>query len=208
MKLKKITVLVLFSTAVAPAFAAGGYVLGSVGQSDLRVDKSKLDDLVRTAGGTNVSSSLDSKDTAYKLQLGYQFNPYFAVEGGYVDLGKANYSASYTQGTASGNLKVTGWNIAAVGIYPLSDAFSMFGKLGVIDAKVEGSGSGTGLAGDIGITANSTKWRANYGLGLTYNATRNLGVRLEWERFDKVGETDKTTQFNADLISVGLQFSF
>lgn len=34
--------------------------------------------------------------------VGYRFNQNFAVEGGYVDLGKASYSANFTGGNANG----------------------------------------------------------------------------------------------------------
>lgn len=41
----------------------------------------------------NIYTSDDDRDHGYKLFDGYQFNPNFALESGYFDLGDFNFTA-------------------------------------------------------------------------------------------------------------------
>lgn len=185
------------------ALAGDWYAAGSVGSSSVDVSKTDLDGQMVSAGFTGVSSSLDKNDTAYKLQLGYQFNPNFALEGGYVDLGKAKYSVSYTgpvAGSGQAEISAKGWNVNAVGIIPLSNDFSVLGKVGLIDAKVEISGP----AGSV----SDTSWKATWGVGGAYNFSKTMAVRLEYDRYSKLGNNNTTGEGDVDLWSVGLVYKF
>ena len=188
---------------------AGWYGVGSVGRSSLEnSSKNNIDSALTSAGASGLSSSLDKHDTAYKLQLGYQFTPNWAVEGGYVDLGKFDYRANFTGGSANGQAKATGWNIAGVGTYPINEQFSVFGKLGMIDAKVKENVFASGPVGTASGSESATKWKANFGAGVTYNVSKNLGVRAELERFDKLGDNGKTGESNVNLLSLGVAYKF
>ncbi len=207
--MKKLALIALLAaTAATPVLAGDVYVVGSVGQSSADINKGRLDGLLTNAGATGLSSSVDKNDIAYKAQVGYQFNPYFAVEGGYIDLGKAKYSASATGGTYKQEGNASGFNIAAVGILPINESFSLFGKLGVIDAKVEGSARGTGGAVNLNGSANATKIKPTYGIGATYNVSKQLGIRVEYELFSKLGDSNKTGEADVSVVSVGIAYKF
>lgn len=207
--MKRLTLIALLASAsIAPAFAGDVYVLGAVGQSKFSADKGAIDQELVHAGATSLASSLDENDTAYKIQLGYQLTPNLAIEGGYVDLGKAGYSASYTGGAAQGSVKASGINIAALGILPLNDSFSVFARLGTIRAKVEASASATGPGGAASGSVSSTDWKANWGIGASYNVTRQFGVRLEYEQFHKLGDSGTTGEGDVNLLSLGLSWKF
>lgn len=209
MKNKHIAVATILSLAAASALAGNWYVVGSVGQSEVQdTNKGEIDAALASIPVTGLSSSMDDTDTGYKLQLGYKFTPNWAIEGGYVDLGKFKYDATFAGGTANAEIKVTGWNIAAVGTYPINEQFSVFGKLGVIDAKVEADFTATGPGGTASDGDSSTKAKGNWGVGATYNINKQWGVRAEWERFDKLGDKDKTGESDVDLLSVGVVFNF
>jgi OOP family OmpA-OmpF porin len=208
MKIKALAAIALLAASVTPALAGDIYVLGAIGRSSVYEDNSQIDRELVSAGATNVSSSIDRTDTGYKLQLGYQFNPNFAVEGGYVSLGKMKYSATFTGGSATLEGKASGWNIAAVGILPINDAFSAFGKLGVIRAKLETNVSATGPGGSASGSTNATNWKPTWGFGGIYNINKAVGVRLEYERFQKLGDNDTTGQPNVDLLSAGVAYKF
>lgn len=209
-KLSAVAISVLAASLCAPAFAGDMYVLASAGRSSFSDsgDKNTIDSALISLGVTNLSSSLDKSDTGYKLQVGYQFTPYVAVEGGYVDLGKEKYSATFTGGTASATGKATGWNIDAVGILPINDSFSVFGKLGLIDAKVDLSATATGPGGAATASVSSTDWKGTWGVGAGYNINKTVGLRAEYERFAKLGNNDKTGESNVDLLSVGVVVRF
>lgn len=212
MKIKSIAVACALCAASISALAGDWYLAGSVGQSTIRdTGKARVDAALISSGVTGLKSSLDDSDTGFKLQLGYKFGPNWAVEGGYVDLGKFNYHATFsgpTAGAASADVKATGWNIAGLAIWPINDKFSMFAKLGAIDARVEENAMATGS----GVTANgnisSTKVKAHYGLGATFNLSKEWSLRAEWERFDKLGDKNKTGESDVDLLSIGVSFNF
>lgn len=207
--IKRFTVAAALSLTMASAFAGDWYLVGSIGQSKVKdAGKGDIDAALVSAGATGLSSSLDDTDTGYKFQLGYRFNPNWAIEGGYVDLGKFNYNATFTGGTASAQVKASGLNIAGVGTYPINDQFSVFGKLGFIDGKVEESITATGPGGTASGSASATKVKANYGFGATYNLSKAWGLRAEWERFSKLGDNNTTGESDVDLLSVGVVFNF
>src|SRR3954465_5594534 len=73
------------------------------------------------------SGSCDDKDTAYRIFGGYKFHPKIAVEGGYSPLGETSASIG---GLGSVTAEANAWDIVGVGILPLGNNFSAFGKLG------------------------------------------------------------------------------
>ena len=206
----RLTCLALVAAAsvatIPSAFAqsdSGFYVGGSVGYTDFGTGgKNDIDSALVSAGVTNLSSSLTSHDTGYKIFGGYQFTPNIAVEGGYVWLGTQKYRATYTGGTASVDAKGEGFNIDVLGILPLGDSFSLFAKVGAIDAKMSGSVTATGPGGTAAVNVSQTQWKANYGIGATYNFAPALGLRAEIERFDFPSSS------SANLYSVGVQYKF
>lgn len=200
--------VVAVALAASTIACAEGYVVGSIGRSDIGINKADLDGALTSAGATAVSSTVNNNDTGYKVQLGYQINPNFAVEGGYVDLGKASYSATFTGGSANASVKAAGLNIAALGILPINDSVSLFGKLGFIDAKVTANVSATGPGGTASASASSTKWKTNYGVGGTYNVSKQVGIRVEYEQFSKLGDSNSTGTSNVNLLSAGVVFKF
>ena len=178
-RLKRLTtaLIAIGSLTALPVWAADGskpYVGANIGQSDWK-------------DGINGVTG-DSKDTAYKLYGGYQFNPYVGLELGYDDLGKL-------EGT--GNARAHGVYLDAVGTLPLSTDWSLLGRIGVVNSHVK-----TSLAG-VDSSSSGTDWKA--GLGVQYNLTKNLSIRGEWERY-RVKAFD--TKSDADLASVGLVWGF
>jgi len=208
--MKKLAIMVLLAaTASASAFAGDLYVVASIGRSDFDMQKSDIDDAIRAAGVTGINSSFDQYDTAYKVQVGYQFTEYFALEGGYVDLGKSKYSGSFSGGNGHGDIKASGANIVAVGILPLNESFSVFGKLGLINAKVDSTVSVSGPGGSASASTSSTKGRANWGFGATCHLSRQFAVRIEYEQFNKLGDDNTAPKkFDAMLVSAGAVYKF
>ena len=179
----------------------------NIGRTDLRANGGDID---RALAEQNISSStsLDSNDTAYSLNIGYKFNPYFALEGGYTDLGKYGFSSNVTSPvatTVNGNYKVDGVNLSAVGIIPLNNGFSLYGKAGIFRANTKLDVSSSGTSGVSSTSDHSTN--ATYGLGASYAFNKDWTAKLEWNRFHDVGETS-TGKDNIDLYTVGVAYNF
>jgi len=184
------------------------YVGGSVGKSDHNQNRGDW------SNGAGFTSSYDDSDTAYKVFGGYKFNPNFAVEGGYTDMG--DYSARITGGGDVGNAKVktNSLNVFAVGILPM-DQFSLFAKAGVSRNKSKMDFNSTGVAFNATDSGSKNKTSFAWGIGASYAINKQLSVRVEYEDFGKAGETNsgftvagKTSNSKPRLLSAGLQYAF
>ncbi|MBE0625253.1 MAG: outer membrane beta-barrel protein, partial [Burkholderiales bacterium] len=191
----------------AMADDAGWYAGVNAGQSKANIDDARITDALIGAGSTATSIADDDSDTGYKLYGGYKFNRHFAVEGGYFNLGSFGFEASTVPaGTLSGRIKVQGLNLDLVGIVPFTDKFSAFGRVGANYAEAKDSFSGTGAVNVIRPNPSKRETNVKYGLGLQYDFSKTLAMRLEAERYrinDAVGNKG-----DIDLISVGLIYRF
>lgn len=200
--------LAAINSPFAVADDSGWYVGGNVGQSRAEIDNERITGNLLGAGFTTTSITDDNRDIAYKIFGGYQFNRNFALEGGYFDLGKFGFTsttATPSAGTLSGNIKLRGLNLDAVGMLPVTDKFSAFGRVGVNYAQARDDFSSTGAVPALA-NARPSKSDTNYkfGLGIQYAFNESLAMRAEAERYridDAVGNKG-----DIDLYSVGLVY--
>lgn len=115
-------------------------------------------------------------------------NPNIAFEAAWVDLGEVSGSV----GGATVSAEVDGWTLAAKGILPLNEQFSVFGKLGMIRWDVEGGGAASGIDDD--------GTDLMYGIGAQYMFTDRVGIVGEWEWYD--------IDDDVDLLSIGVLIKF
>ncbi|MGM0914462.1 MAG: outer membrane beta-barrel protein [Pseudomonadota bacterium] len=211
--MKRLIATAALATLVAsPAFAQsyqynpneGPYVGAGLGYSETDFDIERYYEEER--GVPNVSA--DESDTGYKLFVGYQFNPNFAIEAGYVDFGdfEAN-SRVVVEGipvTGSAKLSVDGFTAALVGKLPIQSGFSVFGKLGMIawDADLDENVQALGLSQTDTFGEDGTD--PYYGIGAEYEVERIL-MRAEFERYDI---SDSGEDFEIDLISASIGYRF
>jgi OOP family OmpA-OmpF porin len=113
-------------------------------------------------------------DTGWKIFGGYRFNQNIAAELGYGLL------------FDKGGVELTSLEAVAVGMFPLANQFSIIGKLGFAMLEADPGGDETELT---------------YGIGAQYDVTRNLGVRLQWQRYS-------TDPDDIDFISIGVLWKF
>lgn len=135
------------------------------------------------------SSGFDGNDTAFKIYGGYSLNKHFSIEAAYLNLGEPD---DRIFGTNIG-LEATAFNAAAIGTVPLNEAFSLYGRLGVIFWDVEASSSFA--------TVEDSGNDLAYGIGAAFNFSPMAKLRLEWEAAD-VDDTDFR------LLSLSASWSF
>lgn len=191
---KKLAVLVAASALSIPVYAAdtGWYLLGAVGQT-------KMKDLDTSALPTG--ASVDDTDTGFKAGGGYMFHKNVGIEAAYLDLGKATAKL----GTASAEAKASGIAIVALLSLPVGERFAVLGRLGFINATVKVSGSAPGLGS---FSDSSTDMKMTWGIGGQFNFTQKLGVRLDYDSYNKLGDEDKTGESTVDMISLGVVYKF
>jgi len=170
--------------ALAQAQDMGFYAGGAIGQAE----SDGVCDIVAGAPGV----SCDEKDSSWKIFGGYQFNRNFAVEVGYANFGEANVSGP----GGSATVEATAFDAVAVGILPLAERFSVYGKLGLFYADVEASNT-------LGASDSDNETGLTFGVGVRYDFTRNLGVRAEWQRYQEVGE-----DIDVSVLSIGVLWKF
>jgi OOP family OmpA-OmpF porin len=121
---------------------------------------------------------IDDKETTAGVFAGYNFNENFALEGGY-------RQAKFDQ------FKLQQLSLSVIGTMPLSNNFSVYGRLGYndIDTKVRVNG-GT-FSGDVdsGVV---------YGVGMGYAFTPTISGRVEYQR----------PTSDASILTAGVSFKF
>ena len=166
-----VTALGIAAAAFALPASAQWYAGGGLGQSSFKGDLS--------CDGTTPGVSCDDKDTSFKVFGGYQINPNFAAELTYQDFGKAKASGAGVEVSA----KSHAFDLSALGMLPFANQFAGYARLGLYSAKSDGTSN-------IGISASESNTGLTYGLGLQWNPMRTLGVRVEWQVYNKVGGGD------------------
>ncbi|MDB5792573.1 MAG: hypothetical protein JWQ80_2597 [Massilia sp.] len=121
--------------------------------------------------GLNVSSSeldgFDGKENGFGGFVGYKIDQNFAIEGGYHSLADGEEDGT--------RVRFTQTEISAIGTLPLSNGFSVYGRLGYNDlkAKVSGGGESVTVGIDDGVV---------YGAGLGYAFSPVVSGRVEVQK--------------------------
>ena len=194
-------------TSVSSAVLAadsGFYILGGAGQdtSSNSSDQTLLNNALTSAGGTGFTSTMN-QPTVSNLMAGYKINKNFAVEGGYIRSANETYTAAggNLAGPVNATAKVDGWDLTAVGIWPVVDQFSLLGKLGVADAHISGSVSGPGGS----VSASGSKTDFTYGIGAQYDFTSAVFGRLDFDSYN-IGNSTYSSRTTVWTVNIGYMF--
>jgi len=184
-----VAAMAIFTT---PLHAQGIYVGGSIGQAQAEEGCDDLDDL-------GFVGSCDDDDTAWKATVGYQFTPNWGVEAFYADFGKAEINGAISGVPVSTEADLYGFGAAAVGTIPLTEQFSVFGKIGMLvdwDIDYSGSIGSPGTSFDFDEDGSSD---VMYGIGVDYSINEKISIRAEYEYFDEI---------EVDFFSAGVTYKF
>lgn len=201
--------------AALPVYAqdVGWYAGVNTGQSNYQAYNTNtqlLSDQFTSQGFPNSTSSSQT-DTGYGFFLGYAFNQFIALEGGYTDTGNATFNVTFLPpytGNYYGSTNMTAWSLETVGSWPLTRRFSLFAKSGMVHDGVEADATLSSLG-----NTNSTSYAASstdltYGFGAALYLAGPLTGRLGWQKFHKVGNATTTGQGDIDYTYVALMYSF
>jgi len=139
---------------------------------------------VKAGSVSNSVPGLSESSTSFGVFGGYTINPNFAVELGYTDLG-----------SVGGLINFSAIDLSAVGTFPVSGQFSLYGKLGMASTTESA----------LGFSVSRTD--VTYGVGGEYKVSETVGIRLGWDHY---GFGDDVTFIKGDssLISVSGVFKF
>lgn len=141
---------------------------------------------------TNLAAGSSQPEAGYRLVGGYNFTPVVALEVAYSMNGSAKNSAGqkFTPNTSQ---------IAAVGTFPLSDAFAIIGKLGY---------ASNSLTGDA-VTGCTTCSKSGlmYGAGAQFNINKEVGIRVQYESLGDFTGYAAGSQIGGSAINLGVIFN-
>jgi OOP family OmpA-OmpF porin len=203
-----VAMLGVFSSAVAQERFYGG---AGIGMTKTPISQNALS----ITGATASTLSRNDIGTGGKLFGGYQANPNFAVEAGYVDLGKISATRNMTSpsvGSVAQSTRNTGWFVDLVGSMPIgASEFSVIGKVGRIASDTSKSlafgGTVTPVAGAASTYRDSeSNWK--YGAGAQYEISKTMAARGEFELYRKLGREGSAGENEVGLFSVNLLIKF
>ena len=227
-KVLSTAVLSISALAVMSANAAapGVYISGQLGYADTHMgDKSNIADINKNLAKNNFKSltikPINPRDTdltnnglAGRIALGYQFNPNFALEAGYLRLSSSRVAGtSYKplgvgQGTLTLQQNVI--DFLAKGIIPISDKFNLYGKAGLayvnsaISANIPTIPPTQGNLNGVTDVARY-KLAPEVALGVSYDLSSHVSVDTSWTHIQAFG---KSRPGNIDFVAVGLSYNF
>lgn len=188
------------------------YTGASIGQSQSQLDEQATVNNLLGYRVLTTGTRRTPEDLGYRLFGGYQMNRNFALEGGYFNLGKSVFDTTTLAGPLRAQTEVEGINIDLVTTLPLTERWSLLGRLGAQYAHTRTGYDGRGLAAGrapyaVGV-GNQSKDDANLkvGVGMQYEISPSLFLRGEAERYrihDGVN-----TKGDIDLFSVSLVMPF
>lgn len=205
MKIIKISLSLLLSfiltIAYIPIYAAPGSVYVGAGYGTTSAD----------TGVTAITATLDEDDSGFKLFVGRKMDKYFAIEGFYADFGEASLTGN-TGDTfiIDGFVFAFGIDNAAIiseataigfnGLFslPITDKFSVFGKLGLIRWDYEITASGSGVPSQ---TTSDDGTDSFFGFGASYKINDDWSIRGDYDLYE-IDDGD------VDMLSLNIIKSF
>lgn len=207
----RLTGILLISLGLLSFQSASGqegrfYLGAGGGYSDLGFDSGDITSAAAAAGVTGTTTSVDDNDIGWKLFGGYQFTRNWGLEVFYADLGDGSASFTATApfaGTLNISTDASGFGAAATGTYPINNQFGVHAKLGVFRWDVDAQAAAVVAGVTATASADDTGTDLMFGVGASYNFNQNSSVRIEWERFNDVGD-----DLDVDLFSGSFLYRF
>jgi OOP family OmpA-OmpF porin len=137
---------------------------------------------------------IDADSSTYRFFGGYSFTRHFAVEVGYLDLGTFRDTIDVAGTPVPVSVSADGFTLAGVGTIPISEKFSVSGRLGAffLDGKATVGG----------ITENDpSEANALVGIGLAYSLNEKVDLNLGVDYID-------TKDADPTVASLGLTIRF
>ena len=210
MKLKFVAAAVIAAAGMSSAMAAADgfwYGLGALGGT--YIDSNLHSDAKEDLGEHPGSVKTDEGSFAGKIAMGYQFNDYFAVEGGYYYLGKTKTKVTFSDyDNATDKAKITGHmlGVDAVGLLPINNVISIFGKVGAGIVRTKTSAS---FFDGESYSKTKTRLAPKIGVGTEFDVNDYISIRTEYEGIFKASkDSDGTCDVDYHLFTVGLKYWF
>jgi hypothetical protein len=151
--------------------------------------------------GPGFSGSVDGNDSGWKAFLGMVlWDKYVGAEFGYVDLGTASARGTISGSSVTAKTDATAYTASIVGLIPFGDQLGLTIRLGASNPRVDLTVTNAGVT----TTSHTTDIKIFGGMGMQYDFSKHMGVRIEAERFN-MGSIGSPY---VDLITAGFVYRF
>lgn len=153
--------------------------------------------LARPDYGIDCTPAFSCSDPSYggKVYVGGAWSEVLGLELGYINFGKAE--------RAGGHARAQGVSLSALGNFPVTDAFNVFGRVGTTYARTRTSASPFALPSVA--TGNRNTFGVAFGVGVGYELNNNIDIVGEWERHRLKFVSGRD---NIDMLSVGVRYRY
>lgn len=147
-------------------------------------------------------------ETAWGVTVGYRIMRYAAVELNYLDLGELEESVPiYGYPFAptyeiTQQMRTSGPALSALGILPVGAGFSLYARVGVIFAEMDVKTSIGTYSDDTSFSSQTALW----GAGAQFDWGGHWSLRLDFQRFESVGEQFEPVEADIDLLTFGVLY--
>ena len=179
-------------------FLKNFYIGGSYGEAEQK----------DVCNADRVLDTCDDEDDAWKIFIGYQFNKYISLEGGYVDFGESE--STYTFAGLPNNFahaEIDGFYSNALFSFPVHEKVSIFGKFGILFWDIElTDGINNGLE-IVEFETDDDGTDYFFGAGIQAKITKHISARAEYEFYKDVGDSS-IGKTDIEMYSASLIFHF
>ena len=182
------------------------FVGGQLGYSKSEVSQSDINQGFVDIGATVTSLSVDDSDMAYELFAGYQFNPTWALQLGYLDLGSRGIEFEGETPDPDAFFDVVehiypdsgkGVKLAVIGSFPINDSWKVSARLSLFNWSQTYNTNSVSGSGDDEISGTDLL----LGAEVSYEVNRDIELYLSYERFS-------AEHHAANNIGLGIRYFF
>lgn len=187
------------------------YVGGNVGWSDIHESPGMFPSVLTASGLTGTFTAADT-ELGFKVYAGYRLNKYLSAEFGYNDFASVDYRYIITAPTGTSGVantdprgpgkakkSVDGLYVYAIPSFPVSERFSVFAKLGILNWDEKFKMRLPTLAN---LARKDDGFNFAFGVGARFDVTDSISVRAEWDRTTGLAST------RPQLFSAGVEIRF
>jgi opacity protein-like surface antigen len=95
--------------------------------------------------------------------------------------------------------------VSVLGILPIGERFSVFGRVGLSLLNADGTARIVIDGASQQDSQTSQKSDPMFGVGAEFSVSRHFAIRLAWDRYLDVGTADVTGDVDADLFTLGVR---
>lgn len=143
--------------------------------------------------------SCDETTAGFKAFAGWKLHRNFGLEAGVANFGDARADGTLNGTPVIGRWQGYGVDLSAIGFLPLGSHFELFAKGGVAFWDIKSTTFNT-ASGEI----NDRGFSGVLGAGGTWWLMPQVGLRLQYERFQHVGDDSVQVRSNVDFISLNV----